>query len=311
MLHVIGIVFKCIGILLLAILAIVVLLASTVLFVPIRYEAEGKAKGSIDTTEGRLQIHWLFSLFRIRVLYQNGKLRWQARAGWKTFSSGWQRTKEETVKEQPLKKQVSIKQSDALKETKKESGCQAEPIRKQENPPVKKTLEQKKESQVERQPETKTSGKKNLFEKIKKQFQKIRYTVRKICAKIKVLQQKKEKVEAFLLEKTHRSALEKGKEELLRMLRIFKPDVLQVSVRFGFEDPSITGRVLAALAVIYPFFEGNVHITPEFEEKIWIGKAAVKGHIRLNHFVALAIRLLWNQDIRRTVKDGKQLWNSL
>ena len=309
MLHIIGMIFKCIGILLLAILAIVVLLVGTVLFAPIRYEAEGKTKGSIDTTEGRLQVSWLFSLFRIRVLYQNGKLRWQAKAGWKKFSSGQQQAKKEAVHVENKKEEQ--KETIASIEAKKQSSADAEPVSKESVP--NKAAHSKTASQraVAKKNVSKESAKERLFEKIKKQFEKIQYTVRKICAKIKVMQNKKEKLEDFLLDPLHRKALEKGKQELFHIFRILKPDFIQAFVRFGFEDPSVTGKMLAVLAVIYPFFEGNVHITPEFEEKICIGKAAVKGHIRLNHFAALGIRLLLSKEIRQTVKDGQRLWGSL
>ena len=75
---------------------------------------------------------------------------------------------------------------------------------------------------------------------------------------------------------------------------------------FGFEDPCITGQVLAGLSILYPFVGGHIHLMPDFENQIFEGEAFVKGKIRLVYILATAIRLLVNKSVRETNKDIRQ-----
>lgn len=46
---------------------------------------------------------------------------------------------------------------------------------------------------------------------------------------------------------------------------------MEAVLRYGFDDPSYTGKVLAALAVLYPFMSEDTEILPDFEHKVFQG----------------------------------------
>lgn len=83
MLHIILLILKIIGWILLAILGLIVLLICVVLFVPLRYRIEGKCGGDLDSLYGKVKFSWLLSLVGGLLEYQEGKLNWCIRIAWK------------------------------------------------------------------------------------------------------------------------------------------------------------------------------------------------------------------------------------
>ena len=63
--------------------------------------------------------------------------------------------------------------------------------------------------------------------------------------------------------------------------------------------------VLAALAVLYPFMSEDTEILPDFEHKVFQGRFAVGGKVKVSHIACVAWRLFWNKDVRSSYKDIK------
>ncbi len=144
-----------------------------------------------------------------------------------------------------------------------------------------------------------------LLEKIKELYRRIKCTIRGICDKIKALSEKKDKILTFLKDEAHVGAFRKAKKEVFTLLRRLRPKKFILKLRFGFDDPSLTGRTVAAAAPFYPFFGEQIFLKPDFTQKVLSGALEVKGHVRFCHFAALAWKLLWNRNVRRTYKDIK------
>lgn len=85
MLHILLLILKIIGWILLAILILAVLLICVVLFVPFKYKAKGSCQGDISTLYGHIRFSWLLHLFSGHVEYENGSLKWKFRIAWKQF----------------------------------------------------------------------------------------------------------------------------------------------------------------------------------------------------------------------------------
>lgn len=83
MLHIILLILKIIGWILLAILGLIVLLICVVFFVPLCYRIEGKCGGDLDSLSGEVRFSWLFHLIGGLVEYDKGKLSWVIRIAWK------------------------------------------------------------------------------------------------------------------------------------------------------------------------------------------------------------------------------------
>ncbi len=142
--------------------------------------------------------------------------------------------------------------------------------------------------------------------KINGLIEKFKCTIRELCDKIEKVSEKKDKLATFITDETHVNALGKGKKELVRLLGHLPPKVFQADIRYGFEDPSLTGRVLAGFGVLYPFLGDHARITPDFQEKILEGSLCIRGRIYVVHFIALAVRLLLDRNVRRMIKDVRK-----
>ncbi|MCI9212735.1 MAG: DUF2953 domain-containing protein [Ruminococcus sp.] len=149
--------------------------------------------------------------------------------------------------------------------------------------------------------------KKSLTDKIAAFFEKIKYTFDRMCAKIRILLEKKEIVTGFLTSEIHQSAFQKCLAELKKMLFRLRPRRVAGEIRFGFEDPSLTGRVLAGLSMAFPYWGDHVRCSPDFEEKVLEGRLSVGGSLRLLPAAAMGWNLLWSRNVRRTIKDARRL----
>ncbi len=144
---------------------------------------------------------------------------------------------------------------------------------------------------------------KGIVRKIKDTYSRIKCTIRDICDKIKELAEKKDNLLSFIRDETHMRAFRRAKKETVKLLRRLRPKKFAAEVQFGFDDPSWTGRTLAAAAPLYPLFGEYVTLRPDFTEKKLSGRLYGKGRIRLYCFATLAWNLLRSSHVRRTYKD--------
>ncbi len=134
-------------------------------------------------------------------------------------------------------------------------------------------------------------------------WQKIKYTIRKICDMIKAYRDKKESLAEFIADETHIAAWKRVKDEIVCLIRYLRPKTISVRVRFGFEDPSLTGKCAAVLSMLYPFYGDNIQVTPDFQEEILEGKAIVRGQIRGIRAFIIAKNLFFDKSFKKTLKD--------
>ncbi len=152
--------------------------------------------------------------------------------------------------------------------------------------------------------------KETMADKIAGVFKKIKYTFDRICDKIRTLLEKAESVKAFLTDEVHQSAFLKCLAELKKMAIRLRPKRIRGKVHFGFEDPSLTGRVLAGVSLLYPYWGEHICCSPDFENKVLEGEVSVEGSLRLLPAAALGWNLLWNKNVRRTAMDIKRFFLS-
>lgn len=337
MLHILLLILKIIGIILAVILGILVLLICIVLFMPVCYQGSAKCDGSIDSLHAAIRVTWLFKLIQVNVRYENGKAKYSVRIAWKKVIGGknHEKTKEDvkkceenetvdecaekdTEKESVISERLEEKIEEVSEEVKTEIKDELETVSsenkesektvKRSGPTVKETVSDNKEAvsdDKDQTPFTKKIKQKiaNITKKLFGIKDKIKCTLKSICAKIKSLLEKKDKVMSFIEDETHRKAFWKIKKELFKFLKRLKPKKLMVKARFGFDDPSLTGNVLAGLAVVYPFIGEHVEIDPDFEQQVLMGKMMVKGRIYIIHLACMAWNLLWCKQVRQSYKD--------
>lgn len=158
----------------------------------------------------------------------------------------------------------------------------------------------------ERQEEQGRKGLSSLGRKITEIWNKILKTGKDICARIKSLSEKKQKVTDFLGDKNHKMAWKKAKTEVFKLMGRIWPRKIRGDLTYGFEDPSITGRVLAALSLVYPFTKDDLKVRPDFEHPVICGKLFFRGRVYLFSVVRLLWNLFWCKAVRQTYKDIRE-----
>ena len=147
-----------------------------------------------------------------------------------------------------------------------------------------------------------------FFKKLKKILEIPRITLRKvkktwltvhgICDKISEIRTFLES-EVFLNAKT--LLLGEVKKLGLHIL----PRKVQGEIEFGFDDPSLTGRVLAVAGICYPLYGNNIKVTPYFDRKILEGELKVKGRIRGIVLLKSVLKVGFNHEVREIWKNFK------
>ena len=303
MIHILFLILKIIGWILLFLLAILLLLILTILFYPVKYRFSAKGENTLDTLVADGKVSWLFHLISGSASYEHGELKWKLRLAWKKFDSSKEEqneTSEKSVVPEPLEKEpLEDEKKSEIKDNPPEKDVKIEKTSEKE-PKIEKGSKIEKESGTEKTKvrEERRSESVQTESKLKK----IKYTFQKLCGTIKKAGEKKEFLTAFLTYEKHQRAFEAVKKELCHLLHVLKPKKLQANVTFGFSDPSWTGYMLAFLGSIYGLIGEYVQIQPDFEERKLEGNASAEGKIRVIYFAVPAWKLFWNKDVKITYK---------
>ena len=289
MLHIILLILKILGFLILGILALILLVLLIVLLNPFMYSLKASGEDSLESIKGEMRFRWLFRLLSGRVAYENGAVAWQMRIAWKKYGS-----LDEDGSQDEDKGVEKIQTPESRKAEEPRETTSRERQRQEEAP------EKKQEENPKRIVKKKNKKDPSLSERFWAFWDKIKYTFQKICDNIRTLGKKKDKLIAFTEDAVHRSAFSKVIKELQRLLRTLCPQKADVWLKFGFEDPALTGYALAMLSLIYPYVGEYTRLQPDFENKVLKGKAYVKGKIRVVHILIPALSLLLDKNVRIT-----------
>ncbi len=285
MLHILWIVLKIIGMILLIILGLAVLSVCVILFVPLNYHGKAESFGTVDSIKAQLKFSWLLHLISGYVFLEQKEVKWQVRIFWKKLNVGKKEIRERDVKKTEKQEAPENLENDSVQEdSAQEEASRDKSAEKDNAKPGKKTSK------------TKKKGKRNILEKIK-------CTFHNICDNIKLLIKKKETLQTFITDEVHHLAWKRLKQETWRLLKFLKPKKLALNLHFGFEDPSVTGKVLAVLSMLYPFYINHVNLEPEFETEILEGDAYIKGKIKGLHLLIVICNLFFDKHVKATYHE--------
>lgn len=282
---------------LLAILGILVLLVCVVLFVPVRYELEGKCNGTIETLDVKFRFSFLLHFLAGTVCYSEEKSTWNLRIAWKYFGN-----EDIELRETPIKR--SIESESSVNETKNKEINIPEKTIKNEGT-VSKDVSNKGTRKVTDKAPDQTGEVKKTVPKKESILDKIEYKYKKIRDKLREIIRKKEKVLGFLTNEIHQAAFLKVVSELKRLLLRLRPQKIVGEIEFGFDDPAWTGQALAGISILYPYFADCFQVIPDFEEKKLRGQIEIKGKITAKNFVALGLHVILDKNVRMTLRHIK------
>lgn len=154
-------------------------------------------------------------------------------------------------------------------------------------------------------PEPEAAPKAGLFSgiiaKIKGIIQKLRFSFRVFCDKLKSVREMAGTVREWVGDEKNKASVRLLLRQAKRMLKHVLPRKGHAQVTFGFDDPSTTGQVLTFLSPFYPLYGRVLELHPVFDGSVLSGEADIRGRIRL-------ASLLW---LCFAVYRDKHTWNMI
>lgn len=129
---------------------------------------------------------------------------------------------------------------------------------------------------------------------------------RNLRRKLQEIRDKKDFIMDFWKREEHVRARGAIIKELFYLLKKLKPKRIEGRVHFGFEDPSLTGRVMGAASVFYPWYPGKLELEPDFENQVLEGNLYIFAKLRLYVLVVILARLIFNGDVRLMYRNWKE-----
>lgn len=334
MIHIILLILKIIGIMIGVIVGLVLLCVCTVLFVPLRYRADAQYDKEL---QGSASVTWLFHLISIKGEFSSGD--WSGSHfvikifGRRFFDS--QENENPSSDNTKTKGRTKEQKRSAAGSNRQDKKAEEHTVTEKELPPQKTVREYPHNHEAvpkvpapspEDMPEVPMHSKghsepgrlKRLWDRLLLRIhgirEKITGTKRRFTEKtshwaqrLNDIAQKKNAVMAILYDKRNRSSFLKIKRTVLKVLRHMMPVKISGNLRFGFDDPAVTGGVLGLLSLLYPICEDRFMLYPEFEHKILQGEVHIAGRLRASVFLFAACRLIFDKDIRRIIASFKNI----
>ncbi|RHS85938.1 DUF2953 domain-containing protein [Clostridium sp. AM42-4] len=329
-------ILKLIGILILIVLGLVLAVIFSVLFVPVRYRAEGSC---YESFKGKASVSWFFHLISLKAFY-DGELHVDFRILW--FHPGWEKSDGKAAGETPEENSPEIPEGNSEKaleenvacangnpeEQKSESGqelkerMETAEVAKPESdlPDASKKSETAqsaenagKTTEAGQKPKEHKSRLSILTERLrrfwtgwKKRICSIPKKLKRLAKKLKQGKQQWDTIWHFLQDEENKAAFRLAKKQIFGIIRHISPQKMAGKLRFGLGDPYRTGQVLTWISPFYPLYGRSVQVIPDFLETCLEGELKLKGRIRLATLLLFIFRVLQNKNIRLWIKKWRE-----
>lgn len=330
MLHIIIFILKIIGILLLVILGLILLLVSSVLFVPITYKVRAERKDGV--IQVRAVAGWMFRLLSVHYRLHTSQEPMQLLQGrilgipvWKPLEPKKEKPKkaEKKSKEKQskpkqmgakqLEQKAEVKSSDKAKERLKKDLTPGTAVTSVPQPePEVSRQEQQQDKQAQTKPPRQSILKKLLYA-IRRIYGKITAIGRGLFSLVVKLLHMPEKASETIGTLTDFWNLEenvKARESIWRELKFLwkhsRPRKADLTLHFGFEDPSWTGQCMGVLSILNVWYPGRIFLKPEFEQEIFEGTLYIKGHMMLAVPLLSIFRLWRDENVMKMYRRFRQ-----
>ena len=330
MLHIIIFILKIIGILLLVILGLILLLVSSVLFVPITYKVRAERKDGV--IQVRAVAGWMFRLLSVHYRLHTSQEPMQLLQGrilgipvWKPLEPKKEKPKkaEKKSKEKQskpkqmvakqLEQKAEVKSSDKAKERLKKDLTPGTAVASVPQPePEVSRQEQPQDKQAQTKPPRQSILKKLLYA-IRRIYGKITAIGRGLFSLVVKLLHMPEKASETIGTLTDFWNLEenvKARESIWRELKFLwkhsRPRKADLTLHFGFEDPSWTGQCMGVLSILNVWYPGRIFLKPEFEQEIFEGTLYIKGHMMLAVPLLSIFRLWRDENVMKMYRRFRQ-----
>lgn len=261
-----------IGLLLLGILVLCLFLIFLILFVPIFYKGNFKYENGTDIY-GIIKGGWLFNLISFSLKYKDNP-------AFRTKVFGFtvnKKKKEEAFDdfvpdyEGEIKREENSLSKEEKEDIKTEDSASDNVFIKENN------TNNEKDNLKKEKDEKKESSNEGLITKIMKYIE-------------------------IIKSETFKKAFSKNKTKIAKFLKRILPRKLKIEGSVGFEDPSVTGSVLAVTGMLYPLIGKYIRITGNFEKEEILVKGNMKGRITIFSLIFTGLQIYLNKDIKKVIK---------
>lgn len=132
----------------------------------------------------------------------------------------------------------------------------------------------------------------NIKKRIISIFKSIKDKLKELLEKLFNIKNKVRLILDFIKDDMNKSGFRFTFETLKKLIKHILPRRIKSKLIFGTGDPCSTGQVLGVLAILYSFYGDNLQITPDFENKVFIGSHYARGRIRIWTLLIIVIKLL-------------------
>ena len=347
MLHILFLILKIIGILLLIVLGLILSVLAIVLFVPVRYRVSAEKDSKI---QAQVRLSWLTGLIRIQAGYDGGETgadvflfgrsllnrKPQKQKSWKRRNK---RTTEQSKKrkaeqsreiktELPQEVKTEQPRKTELEQIQEEQSVAAIPMLPEradssESSVVAETQLWESEEdagQTDAGKKTETAWNRitekltEVPRKIQSILQSIRQRIKRVVEAGKKLADRKEKLKATIgrwLDFWNLEVTQAAKTHVLKEIRYLFHHILprkaEGQILVGLDDPATTGQLLGILYVLSAFTGNCLEIQGDFDRAVLEGCFQIKGHVRICHIAKAALSLLADKNIRQTVRSFRHM----
>lgn len=294
MIHIILLILKIIGIILLVLAGLLLLAGGTVLFVPLRYRAEGEVYGNLKA-KGR--VTWLLHLISVTASYEE-ELKISVKIcgfplGRKRKEKKHEHKSSDPSQQEPIVQAMSL---DASEEEKVLQDPKEDTFFYGEEP------EQVKAAKAPEAGEKKSGRLLQKLKSIKRKLKGIKRKLKGIKRKIATLKKKKDQILAAVQNEENRELVKYIWKHVRRFIRRVLPKKVRGKLYIGFEDPYMTGQAMAVAGLLCPIYKNALQVYPDFENQILEGELFMKGRVRLSSAAALAFHLFRSRKFRKLLK---------
>ncbi len=110
----------------------------------------------------------------------------------------------------------------------------------------------------------------------------------------------------FFTDEDNREKISDILNEVFRLVRHVKPRHLDCYVRIGTNDPGLTGEIIGAMALIYPFFYGGLRAVPDFSGSVFELKFECRGTVIVFTCLWILFNIYFNKDFKGLISSLKR-----
>ena len=302
MLHILIWILKICGFLLLAAILLLLAVILTILFVPLRYRAdlhfENKPAGCLTAT-------WLLHAFKAEAVLEE-KLRVKIRLLWFTLFDEilWPDGDESAPEEETFPEEDTLPKKSQLSD---EECSSREPVFSEDDDILSATevgrdnteaAKDKADAPVSEKKRKRSSFLSRIRGWIRRLFGRVTAFFRNMKASAASVQKRYRSFRSIITDEKNRKTFRLVKKQSGALIRHILPRRLKGWIRFGFEDPYYTGKVLTIISPFYGLYGKNISIEPVFDEKVLTGELCFSGRIRLSKLLWCIFRVVMDKNFR-------------